>query len=298
MAITLSCPSCNRRLHTNEEYAGRTMKCPNCQSAVTIPTTGIKVPPLELKTERAAPPLVPPVATKQLFCTNCGGAVSEQAFACTACGAKPIGHKKFCRHCAAPLNPEQVVCVKCGSEIKTAGVSQLLDQSKNLLNNSRLNGITVGNIIIFVSTALALISFFLPWIELRVPMGRVSGNGFDTQAFLFGSFVFILPVSVALSRKKTIASFIVGYACAGLGLLYGGFVHKEMFLAEQLEIARSSSRSFDGIQGVLSKMGPGTTRAMLDCTISTGNYLYIFACLLLIVGIALQHRTNWLSKSA
>ncbi|MGL4942514.1 MAG: double zinc ribbon domain-containing protein [Thermoguttaceae bacterium] len=60
---------------------------------------------------------VPPPTPKQLYCTNCGNATSDQAVACMACGAKPIGHKKFCRQCGVALNPEQVVCVKCGASV-------------------------------------------------------------------------------------------------------------------------------------------------------------------------------------
>ena len=54
-------------------------------------------------------------APVNLFCTNCGNSVSEQAVACMSCGARPTGHKKFCRQCGVALNPEQVVCIKCGA---------------------------------------------------------------------------------------------------------------------------------------------------------------------------------------
>ncbi len=74
-----------------------------------------------------------PPTPKQLYCTNCGKLISEQAVACMSCGAKPTVHKKFCRQCGVGLNPEQVVCVKCGSGIK--GVTQnFLDSAKNFLN--------------------------------------------------------------------------------------------------------------------------------------------------------------------
>jgi len=66
-----------------------------------------------------------PPAPKQLFCTNCGNSVSEQAVACMSCGAKPVGHRKFCRHCAAALNPEQVICIKCGAKIISGTFSVL-----------------------------------------------------------------------------------------------------------------------------------------------------------------------------
>jgi len=74
--------------------------------------------------EQTAQALPVPPPQKQMFCTNCGSSVSEQAVACMSCGARPIGHRKFCRQCAAALNPEQVVCVKCGASISTGGMFQ------------------------------------------------------------------------------------------------------------------------------------------------------------------------------
>jgi len=93
---------------------------------------------------------------KQLFCTNCGTAVSEQAIACMSCGAKPTGHRKFCRQCGTALNPEQVVCIKCGAEI-TAGYSggakrvvlpvisaSNIEKAKNLVRPVVFSGIAVA----------------------------------------------------------------------------------------------------------------------------------------------------------
>jgi len=74
-----------------------------------------------------APPPPPPV---DLFCTNCGNSVSEQAIACMSCGAKPGGHKKFCHQCGVGLNPEQVVCVQCG-----AGLASTFDGIGNTIKD-------------------------------------------------------------------------------------------------------------------------------------------------------------------
>lgn len=60
--------------------------------------------------------------SNEQFCTNCGHQVSEQAIACTSCGAAPFRHRKFCRHCGSGLNPEQVVCVKCGAGLAGSSV--------------------------------------------------------------------------------------------------------------------------------------------------------------------------------
>jgi len=68
----------------------------------------------------AASVQVPHSASKQVFCTNCGQPVSDQAVACMSCGSKPIGHRKFCRQCGAGVSPEQVICTKCGAGISGA----------------------------------------------------------------------------------------------------------------------------------------------------------------------------------
>ena len=102
-----------------EDPTGRTglakdvegLKFAEASSVLENPST-IAVP---LPPEHPIP--APPPAPKQVFCTNCGNAVSEQAVACMSCGARPTGHKKFCRQCGVALNPEQVICVKCGVAI-------------------------------------------------------------------------------------------------------------------------------------------------------------------------------------
>jgi hypothetical protein len=95
---------------------------PSISEVVSTPTT--TPPEVENPLVAASPPVAQPVPVPQatppppaanVFCTNCGNAVAEQAVACMSCGCKPIGHKKFCRQCGVGLNPEQVVCVKCGS---------------------------------------------------------------------------------------------------------------------------------------------------------------------------------------
>lgn len=44
--IKLSCPSCNRSLKAESKHAGRTLKCPACQSAVSIPVLAVVPPPI------------------------------------------------------------------------------------------------------------------------------------------------------------------------------------------------------------------------------------------------------------
>ena len=70
--------------------------------------------------DQAEQPVSSPPTSTQLFCTNCGQPVTEQAFACMSCGADPRSHRKFCRHCGVALNPEQIVCIKCGAGVGSA----------------------------------------------------------------------------------------------------------------------------------------------------------------------------------
>ena len=104
----------NTRLVTDTGHKGLAGQIPGLSfhSAVSAPFG---------QTAQTLPVPPPP---KQMFCTNCGSSVSEQAVACMSCGARPVGHRKFCRHCAATLSPEQVICTKCGAGISSGGMFQ------------------------------------------------------------------------------------------------------------------------------------------------------------------------------
>lgn len=58
MPITLSCPSCTRKLTAKDEHVGRVAKCPSCQTLVTIPSAK---PPQPV--QPPTPPLVPPLGS-------------------------------------------------------------------------------------------------------------------------------------------------------------------------------------------------------------------------------------------
>jgi len=69
---------------------------------------------------------------QQVFCANCGNAVTEQTDVCMSCGCAPTGRKKFWRDCGVSLNSEQVVCINCGVAINIDGFGNIGDKSKNL----------------------------------------------------------------------------------------------------------------------------------------------------------------------
>jgi TM2 domain-containing membrane protein YozV len=117
--------------------------------------------PFARQTQAAPPPAA------NLYCTNCGNPVSEQAVACMSCGAQPVGHRKFCRMCGAGLNPEQVVCIKCGSAIgagiKAASTSRSIAGSPITGGTSSPKSKIVAGLL-----ALFLGSFGIHWFYLGV----------------------------------------------------------------------------------------------------------------------------------
>ena len=260
----------------------------------------IATPPPPIQTAQAVP--VPPPVAKPCFCTNCGNSVAEQAVACMSCGAKPVGHKKFCRQCGVGLNPEQVVCIKCGSAINTGGVNvagwmQSTVQSvggntHQLSNFLHTNNVTTGEIIIFIAAALAFLSFMLPWIEATVPLaGTFSKNGFSIYAFFLG-LLFIHPVWMALTKKRTLHYKVRGYVWAGIGIVVG-----MVFPRVSIEV---EMHKIDGIlqeAGVLQ--GAEFLQEAARALISVGacSYTFIGACLALIIGMALQPRPSGDTKT-
>lgn len=107
----------------------------------------------------AQPAQAPPTAN--VFCTNCGSPVSEQAVACMSCGARPTGHKKLCRHCGVALNPEQVICVKCGASLAhNSGVKGEPHNATDIIKTLNTN-FKIFLICIVVGVPLFLASFGL-----------------------------------------------------------------------------------------------------------------------------------------
>ncbi|MCL2742453.1 MAG: zinc ribbon domain-containing protein [Planctomycetaceae bacterium] len=270
MTIPFSCPSCDRKLNAKDKHAGRTLNCPACKTPVSVPQFATPSQPVPAPIQ-SVPAVVVPTIPKQVFCTNCGNSISEQAAACMSCGAKPTGHKKFCRHCGVALNPEQIVCIKCGTGVSSAG-------SKSFGSST-----TVADITILVAAALAFISFLLPWLEATVPIvGKVSKSGFSVYAFWLGIF-FIYPVWLTLSGlagKRTPLNKGGGFACAGLGIVLG-IAH----------VAWMYQKVFEDIDGYKRKMAEELT------SFGPGVYLFFCACVVLIVGIVLTVQSSTESGS-
>ena len=282
-----------------QELADRGVITPNTPLATDGGHTGLAGQVRGLVFQIAVPPM------KQVFCTNCGNAVSEQAIACMSCGTKPVGHKKFCRHCGAGLNPEQIVCIKCGSEIRIINADQFISQGMNSLGKGirRLSisatsrGMTVGDIMIFAAAALAVFSFFLPWIGVigGRPVQSLLGlrNGFTVHAFWFG-IIFIFPVWMAFTKKRENIHQIGGYVCAGLGFclaimhrrIWVTFAVKQFLHAGLLHGPYRPSSDI-GMAEQASMIERARVEIMYATNAGAGVYLFVLACIILVVGIVL-----------
>lgn len=94
--------SCGGTFTVRQEFAGRTVKCPNCQQAVKIPaTSGASKASARQAIKPPVPETAPPDAADELFdelgigiggsqtgrrCPECKAAMAEEAVICIACG--------------------------------------------------------------------------------------------------------------------------------------------------------------------------------------------------------------------
>ena len=236
------------------------------KSFSATPATSKRSSPVPASPQTQVP--VPPTrsSTVNSFCTNCGNPVSQEAFACMSCGAKPIGHRKFCRHCGSGVNPEQVVCVKCGTGISVIDASQSIG---SIVTNLQAYGFGASEITVLAATILSIVSFLLPWAAMTLPIvGRVSASGIQKETYWLG-IVFIYPACMVLARKKI--NQIGGHICGGIGLLLG--IIYLMDCRKELEQFGADKAISVNIAGI-------------------GAYLFICTCIALMVGIELQRRAN------
>src|SRR5262249_28821117 len=90
MAIRFACPTCQKTLSVDEQFAGRTSKCPGCSSALTVPMSAngaggaIKAAP--------SPPHAPawqqPAGTQDWQSDGAGGGAIAPAWGTVATGLK------------------------------------------------------------------------------------------------------------------------------------------------------------------------------------------------------------------
>ncbi|GED18308.1 hypothetical protein [Kurthia gibsonii] len=118
--------------------------------------------------------------------------------------------------------------------------------------------LSLGKKIILITTVLALISLFLPWVEL----GILSASGFQQGGYLF-LIAFIYPVYCVL--KNTYINKVGGLVCGIVALI--------------ASIAYISSKS-DEIFGTAINVA------------GSGAYLFLISTIGLIIGVILDKRIS------
>lgn len=118
--------------------------------------------------------------------------------------------------------------------------------------------LSLGKKIILITTVIALISLFLPWVEL----GILSASGFQQGGYLF-LIAFIYPVYCVL--KNTYINKVGGLVCGIVALI--------------APIAYISSKS-DEIFGTAINVA------------GSGAYLFLISTIGLIIGVVLDKRIS------
>jgi len=108
MPIKVVC-RCGQAFAAKDEWAGKTLKCPKCQSALAVPQAAPAANP--------ASPLVDPQALHDLL--------DQEGF------SSHVGVR--CPKCNEPIPPGGILCVSCGQNIQTgmAVASNVRKQAKN-----------------------------------------------------------------------------------------------------------------------------------------------------------------------
>lgn len=127
-----------------------------------------------------------------------------------------------------------------------------------VVNNMNFKQLSLGKKIILITTVIALISLFLPWVEL----GILSASGFQQGGYLF-LIAFIYPVYCVL--KNTYINKVGGLVCGIVALI--------------ASIAYISSKS-DEIFGTAINVA------------GSGAYLFLISTIGLIIGVVLDKRIS------
>lgn len=139
---------------------------------------------------------------------------------------------KFCNSCGAPLDSESQFCAKCGAVIED---NESQSEFPSKLDISNASGLKLG---IFVSSAVLIVSSFIPYISVSILGFTQSVSLIDGgDGFLFIAFAIAAIVAAAL--KKTRLTFAAGILSVCLCLFemvntsselgeYAAFVNKSI----------------------------------------------------------------------
>jgi hypothetical protein len=187
-----------------EDPSGRTglakdvngLTFPELTLAVESPTVDnpSTVAPFPVSQPVQVPSVAPPPVN--VFCTNCGNSISEQAVACMSCGARPVGHKKFCRQCGVALNPEQVVCIKCGAGLTgNSVVSGFAANIASAFQTTDMSKMLNTYFMVFWICMAAGIALILPFAGINIAAQASGGVHPDRQGEFFSTMLPLMLMS-------------------------------------------------------------------------------------------------------
>lgn len=110
----------------------------------------------------------------QIFCSNCGQAVSEEQQFCPNCGEKinVSQEKVYCVKCGVAVEPTQNYCPNCGNKMpapeKTNKITQIMKKVKSKMTRKKLiaGGIGLAAVVAVICVALVVIpKIFVPISE-------------------------------------------------------------------------------------------------------------------------------------
>ena len=92
--VSVSCNQCGKSFSAKQEWVGKTVRCPACESPikVTVPGKGKD----SVTSKRAGPP-----------------PMDDDAFADVGLGASQ-GEGRRCPECRSPMSDEAILCIQCG----------------------------------------------------------------------------------------------------------------------------------------------------------------------------------------
>jgi DNA-directed RNA polymerase subunit RPC12/RpoP len=82
--IRFHCNKCGKAVKAPDKYAGKKVKCPNCQSTNLLPSEK-EVLPYQLEVEE--------IKYEGIFCHQCGNQIKKEAMFCPKCGCENIANK-------------------------------------------------------------------------------------------------------------------------------------------------------------------------------------------------------------
>ena len=118
--IIVVCTNCRQKLRVDESKVGSKLRCPSCKN-VFLTSANVPAPPPPVQDYSPDP-----TPKDEMYCRNCGHALSPSAAMCTGCGMRPLDGVNFCPRCKSATLPQAVGCITCGislvDRIDNAGV--------------------------------------------------------------------------------------------------------------------------------------------------------------------------------